>query len=39
VLCLGGAGAQPTLHALAWIGILLAATIPTAVQRYRLVYR
>jgi len=34
-LCLGGPTAGPVWHALAWIGGLLAATIPAAVLRYR----
>jgi ABC transporter DrrB family efflux protein len=35
VLCLGGPVATPVWHALAWLGALLAVTIPVAVFRYR----
>jgi ABC transporter DrrB family efflux protein len=35
VLCLGGPTATPVWHALAWIGGLLAVTIPAAGLRYR----
>jgi ABC transporter DrrB family efflux protein len=35
VLCLGGPTAGHVWHALAWIGTLLAVTIPAAVARYR----
>jgi ABC-2 type transport system permease protein/oleandomycin transport system permease protein len=34
-LCLGGPTTTPVLHALTWIGGLLAVTIPAAVARYR----
>jgi ABC transporter DrrB family efflux protein len=34
-LCLGGPTAGPVWHALAWLGGLLAVTIPAAVLRYR----
>jgi ABC-2 type transport system permease protein/oleandomycin transport system permease protein len=34
-LCLGGPTAAPVWQALAWIGGLLAVTVPTAVLRYQ----
>ena len=34
-LCLGGPTAAPVWHAIAWVGGLLAVTIPVAVIRYR----
>jgi ABC transporter DrrB family efflux protein len=34
-LCLGGSTAIPVSRALAWIGVLLAIAVPTAVVRYR----
>ncbi|HEY7226042.1 MAG TPA: ABC transporter permease [Micromonosporaceae bacterium] len=34
-LCLGGPTATPVGHALAWLGALIAVTVPTAVWRYR----
>jgi ABC transporter DrrB family efflux protein len=34
-LCLGGPTARPASEALAWIGILLLATVPAAISRYR----
>jgi ABC-type polysaccharide/polyol phosphate export permease len=34
-LCLGGPTARPAAEALAWIGGLLAITIPAAITRYR----
>jgi ABC transporter DrrB family efflux protein len=35
VLCLGGPTATPVWHAAAWLGGLLAVTVPAAVLRYR----
>jgi ABC-2 type transport system permease protein/oleandomycin transport system permease protein len=35
VLCLGGPAATPVLHALAWIGGLLLATVPATIVCYR----
>ena len=34
-LCLGGPTATPVWQAMAWIGVLLAVTVPVAVLRYR----